>query len=70
MRSVVPATRHLIGLFIDDGGFAAAILLWVIVNVLLPDWIGLAMLWRGPLLFAGLALLLVWTCLRQAARRP
>ncbi len=66
MRTI---TRHLLGLFVDDGGFAFAILVWLAAVAVLSFWFGAPPFWRGPLLFAGLALLLGWTCLRASPRR-
>lgn len=56
------------GLFVEDGSFAVAILLWVAVTVfLLP--IFLPDRWRGPAAFAGVAAILIENVLRTAKRQ-
>jgi membrane protein implicated in regulation of membrane protease activity len=69
MRWMKSIAREIYGLFVDDGSFAGAILIWL----------GLAMAgvpraasnarWAGPALFAGLALILIESVLRFARRR-
>lgn len=69
MRWIKSIAREIFGLFVDDGSFAGAILIWL----------GLAMAgvpraasnarWAGPVLFAGLALILIESVLRFARRR-
>lgn len=56
------------GLFVDDGSFAVAILLWLGLNWQIVPRLGLAPETRGLLLFAGLALILVESALRRARR--
>lgn len=51
--------RELLGLFIDDGAFALAILAWLVLAALCRTWLLQARHLGGPLLFAGLAILLV-----------
>jgi hypothetical protein len=60
--------RELLGLFVDDGSYAGAILLWVGLAVAGLPRLGLGA-WDGPVLFAGLAAILVESVLRFAARR-
>ena len=67
MRRIAPILRELIGLFVDDARFALAILAWLATLALLPQ-IPLPA-WRGALLFTGLAVILVWHCLRHVTRR-
>jgi hypothetical protein len=67
------------GLFVDDGVFAGAILLWLVLAGLglprlAPPRLGLTRLglplWLpGPLLFAGLAVILVAGGLRACRKR-
>jgi hypothetical protein len=64
IRQVVVIARHLLGLFVDDGGFALLILVWLAAVAMLAVLDGVAPIWRGPLLFAGLALLLARACRR------
>ena len=62
--------REILGLFVDDGSFAIAILMWLgVVWLLLPRF-GLWLQWRGPILFAGLGLILVENTMRYARRKP
>jgi hypothetical protein len=57
------------GLFVDDGSFAVAILLWLGINWQIVPRLGLALEARGILLFVGLALILVESAVRRARRR-
>jgi hypothetical protein len=61
--------EELIGLFVDDVGFAVAILAWVLVaGVGLPR-LGLPAPVPAVVLFAGLAAILVESATRRARRR-
>jgi len=64
LRSIV---AELLGLFVDDGGVALAVLGWVVVAWLL-SWI-VPSPWPPLILFAGLAAILVGSAVRQAGRR-
>jgi membrane protein implicated in regulation of membrane protease activity len=66
MRRVL---REVFGLFVDDGVFAAAILVWVGVASLALPHLNLARDWSGGVLFAGLAVLLVEGSRRRATRQ-
>jgi hypothetical protein len=55
-----------IGLFVDDGSFAVAILAWLLVCGLVLPRLGLAEAWPPLILFAGLAAILVESAFRQA----
>jgi len=55
-----------IGLFVDDGSLAVAVLVWVGVAWLLLPRLGLAEDWAAPILFIGLALILVESAFRRA----
>ncbi len=68
MRGVLTIARHLLGLFVDDAAFALAILVWLAVAPLLSLSGDVTPVWRGPMLFAGLACLLGVACLRAASR--
>lgn len=57
------------GLFVDDGLFAGAILLWLVVGGLALPRFGLPSFLPGPLLFAGLAVILVAGGLRACRKR-
>ena len=64
VRSIV---SELISLFVDDGLFAAALLVWVVViGFLLPE-LGVASgFWRSVTLFAGLAAILIESVMRRS----
>ena len=59
--------REVLGLFVDDGSLAIAILLWLGALWLLP--LGAFARWKGLILFAGLAFILVGSALRYARKR-
>jgi membrane protein implicated in regulation of membrane protease activity len=68
MRWLRSIAREVLGLFVDDGSFAIAILAWVILAVVgLPRFAPVAR-WAGPALFAGLALILIESVLRFLRR--
>lgn len=56
------------GLFVDDGSFAVAIIVWCVLvaaaRILLPS----LTVWLAPLLAAGLALILLESVRRRARR--
>ena len=59
---------ELLGLFVDDGIFALAILAWIVgVGFLLPR-LGLPLGLGGPILAIGIALTLVASARRTARR--
>ncbi len=58
-----------IGLFVDDGSFAVAILAWIAFCWLVLPRLGLAPAWPPAILFIGLALILVESGLRRARQR-
>ena len=66
LRSVV---REVFGLFVDDGSFAAAILVWLLLAVFVLPRLAPAAHWTGPVLFAGLAVILIESALRFSRRR-
>lgn len=68
MKWIGTVVREVFGLFVDDGSFAIAILVWlVLVGLGLPR-LGIAAGWDGLILFAGLALILVATAAQRARR--
>ena len=64
LRSIV---REIAGLFVDDGSFAAAILVWLAVVLVLGRVVA-GDRWLGCGLFVGLAVVLVESVLRFAGR--
>ncbi|MGH6959272.1 MAG: hypothetical protein ACREE7_02190 [Dongiaceae bacterium] len=69
MKWVFAAPRELIGLFVDDGSLALAILAWVAVAVLAFPVLPIESSWLAIALFAGLALILAENLLRAARSR-
>jgi hypothetical protein len=59
--------REVLGLFVDDGSYAGAIVVWVALAVLALPRLGLGA-WDGPVLVAGLAAILIESVLRFAGR--
>jgi len=55
-----------IGLFVDDGSLAAAVLLWIGATWLLLPRLGLPAAAKPPVLFIGLALILAESVLRRS----
>ena len=54
------------GLFVDDGVFAGAIVVWVVVAAAALPRLGIASALQGLVLFLGLALILIGGALRRA----
>jgi hypothetical protein len=70
MKWIVAAARELVGLFVDDGSLAIAVLAWVAIAVLALPALPIESGWLAVALFVGLALILVENLLRAARRRP
>jgi hypothetical protein len=68
MRWFGPIFHEIFGLFVDDGRLALIILGWLPAVALLLPQVPVPLAWRGVALFAGLAITLVWSCLRHIAR--
>lgn len=68
MRWIGTVLREIFGLFVDDGSFAVAILVWLAVVWLVLPRLAVPAVWVGPVLFAGLALILVESATRRARR--
>ena len=66
LRKIV---TELFGLFVDDGSFAIAILVWLGVLWLALPHIPIDNTWRAMILFTGLAIILVESVLRRARQR-
>lgn len=69
MSALKTIFREVFGLFVEDGSLAIAILLWLAVAGLLLPRLAFASRWGGPILFAGLGLILVESALRYARNR-
>lgn len=59
---------ELLGLFVDDGTYALAILTWLGVAWFVLPRLPMAGPWAGVVLFAGLAGVLLESALRRARR--
>ena len=69
MRWLKSILREVVGLFVDDGSFAIAILVWLVLAVVALPHVTARTHWTGPILFVGLALVLVESVLRFSRRR-
>jgi hypothetical protein len=69
MTTLTSVVRELLGLFIDDGSLALAILAWVAIVAGLQSAALLPALAGGALVFAGLAAILIENVVRRARRR-
>jgi hypothetical protein len=68
MKWLKSVGREVLGLFVDDGSFAIAIVVWVGLAVLVLPQVARGARWSGPVLFAGLALILAESVLRFSRR--
>ena len=69
MSWITTILRELLGLFVDDGALALAILVWTALAWLVLPRLGLPPEWGAPLLFVGLGLILVESTTRRARLR-
>jgi hypothetical protein len=67
---MLAAARELLGLFVDDGSLAIAVLAWVAVVALAFPALPIDSGWLVFVLFAGVALIFAENVLRAARRRP
>jgi hypothetical protein len=68
MQRLQTIAREIYGLFVDDVSFAVAIVIWIVLDRLALTRIGLPPVAEGPILFAGLAVILLESTLRRARR--
>ncbi len=68
MKGVKVVFAEIVGLFVDDGRLAVAILVWLAVTSLLFPHLSLPPAWTGLILFAGLAVILVESAVRRSRR--
>ncbi len=68
MNVILTAIKEVYGLFVEDGSYAASIVVWVLVTALVFPHLPALGLWRAPLLFVGLLFLLVEN-VRRTARK-
>ena len=69
MRWIQSIAQEIYGLFVEDGSFAIAILVWLGLAVAVVPRMAAFAQWAGPALFVGLALILIESVLRFARRR-
>jgi len=62
------AVLGILGLFVDDATFAASILVWVMLVVLLLRHAHIRAEFKGPILGIGLAAILVESATRRARK--
>jgi membrane protein implicated in regulation of membrane protease activity len=68
MNAFKTALRELLGLFVDDGAFALAILAWCAAAAAVLPRLPLAPVSKGVTLFVGLAVILVESAWRRSRR--
>ena len=68
MSWITTICREFFSLFVDDGAFALAILVWIAVAGLALARLGIPPGWIAPLLFVGMALILLENTMRRARR--
>ncbi len=69
MRWLITIAGNLLGLFVGDGSFAVVIVAWLTCVGVVPLLVPLPSASHGAVLFAGLAIVLAWSCLRPISRR-
>jgi hypothetical protein len=69
MHWIRTTLQEIFGLFVDDASFALAIVAWLVFLLTLAHKTRTPAVWQGPILFMGLALILIESVLR-AARKP
>jgi hypothetical protein len=68
MRWLKVIVTEFFGLFVDDGSFALAILVWLGLVWAAVSRLPVSSMWRGAIVFAGLAAVLVESAWRRASR--
>jgi F0F1-type ATP synthase assembly protein I len=66
MDALMTILRELVGLFVDDVGFVAAVVCWITLAWLLSAFVLPPSPWVAVLLFAGLGAILLESVLRRA----
>jgi hypothetical protein len=62
--------REILGLFVDNGSLAIAIVFWLAVTGLILPRFSSANPWNAVILFVGLGLILIENAIREARRSP
>ncbi|MEO8735363.1 MAG: hypothetical protein ABI380_02365 [Edaphobacter sp.] len=70
MKWIKSIFREIFGLFVDDGSFALAILIWLGLMRWATLRLGISSTATAIILFAGLALILIESTIRYARRKP
>jgi len=68
MKALKRIFEEVFGLFVDDGAYAASIIVWLIGMAVLVRFTVFGPAVAGPLLFVGLAAILVQGALRKARK--
>jgi hypothetical protein len=68
MYALTTALKGLVSLFVDDGTLAATVLIWIAFYGLLLRLLPTDS-WHGPILFIGLAVILIANARRGASSR-
>jgi hypothetical protein len=68
MNTLTTIFKEFVGLFVDDGTLAATVLIWIALCGLFLRVLP-AGSWQGPILFAGLAVILIENARRGARSR-
>jgi hypothetical protein len=69
LRWLKTILAEIFGLFVDDIGFALAIIVWLGIIQLGLLRLNFPAAWNGVILFAGLAAILAESALRRASRK-
>ena len=69
MNWIINIAREIFGLFVDDGTFVLAILVWLVVVHWTIPYLSISSAARGTIFFAGLALILVENATRYSRRQ-
>jgi hypothetical protein len=69
MRWLKSVALEVLGLFVEDGSFAIAILAWTAFMVFVLAHVTRQASWTGPALFSGLAFVLIESVVRFSRRR-
>jgi hypothetical protein len=68
MQWIKMIAAEIFGLFVDDGSFALAIIIWLGINWLLSVRLLQGAGWSGAALFVGLGAILLWSATQRAGR--
>ena len=68
MNAIKTALREVYGLFVEDGSYALALVVWIVAVALLLPRLPIAAAWRAPILFAGMILILLENVVRSARK--